>query len=439
MASSLLAAVCLLGWLYQSLFLSLVIGFIAIICALASVLTASQAAYPSRFWGLFILLTGLLILPAAIGILPFGKHTTLLIKLAPSYKGLEGETSALTYSPDGHTLALAQKVGTTWNLVLLQGGEESSPALTVPAGDDSFRPVFVDGGRSLVCDFLVGSARNLYLVDSVSGRTSSITREGVSPTGDGTPWSDASGRFLYTVQVGNLFEIRSVSPDQPYKPLIHQRDDKPFHSPSWFDGGKKIAWVGGSPDDLSVSLFDLKDNKTIVLANAHDAIEDTAFTPEGSQALAKLGGKLNVKLAPTAPSLIRIVSVLPAPDDFRLLYSIKRGKNSELWAVLPDGTKPTKVYKTDGDIDQIEWTPDGQQVVFDEIEPGSQHFFRGSVHNIQVLNVNVGTHTTLILPQVDHRSPAVSPDGAKIAFLGSAGLWYPSFTSRSTLWVSAVR
>jgi Tol biopolymer transport system component len=186
-------------------------------------------------------------------------------------------------------------------------------------------------------------------------------------------------------------------------------------------------------------LLDLKDNKSIVLAMAHDAVEDTAFTPEGSQALNKIGGKLNVRLAPPAPAIIRINSVLPAPDDFRLLYSIKRGKFSELWAVMPDGTKASRLYKSEGDIRQINWTPEGQQVVFEENEPGSLHFFRNSVHNIQVLDVNVGTHTTLILPQVEHRSPAVSPDGAKIAFLGSAGLWYPSLTSRSTLWVSAVR
>jgi hypothetical protein len=439
MVSSGLAVFCLLYWASQSIFLAAVIGFFALLCAVASVLTASLATYPSKFLGIFVLLTVLLILPAAIGILPIHQHTTLLRDLAPAYKGLEGQTSALTYSPDGKTLALAQKIGKTWNLVLLQGGEEASPALSVPAGDDAFRPVFVNGGRSLVCDFQVGSARNLYLVDSVSGRTAPITREGVFPTGEGTPWSEASGRFLYTTQDGNNFEIRSVSPDQPLKPMVLQRDDKSFRSPSWFDGGKKIAWVGGSSDDLSVLLLDVKEKKIIVLAQAHDAIENSAFTPEGAQALGKIGSKLNVNLAPKAPALTRINFVLPAPDDFRLLYSINRGKISELWAVLPDGTKASRIYQTEGEIRNVAWTPDGQQVVFEETVPGRRHFFVESIPNIQVLDVNVGTHTTLILPQVAHRSPAVSPDGVKVAFLGSLGLWYPSLSSHSALWVSVLR
>jgi hypothetical protein len=439
MASSGLAALCLIYWLSQSIFLAAVIGFFALVCALVSVMTASQASYPSKFWGVFLLLTVLLILPAAIGLLPIHKNTVLLRDLAPAYQGLDGVTGALTYSPDGRTRALAQKVGKTWNLVLLQGGEEASPALSVPAGDEAFRPVFINGGRSLVCDFQVGSARNLYLVDSISGRTAPITREGIFPTGEGSPWSEASGRFLYTIQDGNNFEIRSVSPDQPLKPVIYQRDDKPFRSPSWFENGKKIAWVGGSLEDLSVYLKDLKENKTVLLAQAHDTVENSGFTPEGSEALEKISGKINIKLAPQGPGLTRINSVLPSPDDFRLLYSIRRGKVSELWAVLPDGTKASRIYQTDGEISQITWTPDGQQVVFEENVPGYHHFFLGSIPNIQILDVNVGTHSTLILPQVEQRSPALSPDGVKVAFLGSSGLWYPSLSSRSSLWVSVLR
>jgi Tol biopolymer transport system component len=121
------------------------------------------------------------------------------------------------------------------------------------------------------------------------------------------------------------------------------------------------------------------------------------------------------------------------------LYSIRRGKVSELWAVLPDGTKASRIYQTDGEISQITWTPDGQQVVFEENVPGYHHFFLGSIPNIQILDVNVGTHSTLILPQVEQRSPALSPDGVKVAFLGSSGLWYPSLSSRSSLWVSVLR
>jgi Tol biopolymer transport system component len=150
---------------------------------------------------------------------------------------------------------------------------------------------------------------------------------------------------------------------------------------------------------------------------------------------------LKIKLAPEGAPLTRISYLIPAPDDFRLLYCVNKGKGSEIWAILPDGTKASRVYMCEGEISALQWTPDAQQVVFEETVPGKRHFFRDNVKNIQVLNVNIGTFTTLILPKVEHRSPAVSPESAKVAFLGSQGLWYPtlSWSPRSTLWVAVIR
>lgn len=47
---------------------------------------------------------------------------------------------------------------------------------------------------------------------------------------------------------------------------------------------------------------------------------------------------------------------------------------------------------------------------------------------------------SLIWPQISHHSPAPSPDGVKVAFVGSSGLWYPSFglQDHSGIWVAVL-
>jgi len=49
------------------------------------------------------------------------------------------------------------------------------------------------------------------------------------------------------------------------------------------------------------------------------------------------------------------------------------------------------------------------------------------VRNVRLLDVNQGTSRTLVLPQLDHYGPALSPDGVKVAFLGTKNLWFPTY------------
>ncbi len=441
-----LSATCFLAWIEQLLMLSVILGGFAILFAVSSLLSAPKASYESRFGRLFLPLAFLLCLPAVIGILPIGSNSKDVLDLARTYQGIQGFNSALTYSPDGRVLAMAQQKDKTWNLLFLQGGEEASPVLTVQAGDDIFRPVFIYGGRAVVCDFQVGGQRNLYMVDTVSGRTTPITREGIYPNTQGVSWSEATGRFLYVVQDGGAYEIRSVSPAQPFKPVVLHRDEHPMRSPSWYDGGKKIVWVGGAADDMKVVSLDLAEKKLFVLANATNTMEESNLTPQGAEMLGKLeeklekSAKLKVALAPKGPSLSRLTFAIPAPDDFRVLYGLEQGKKTQLWAVLMDGTKATPIYQSKGEIGQCQWMPDGQQVVFEEFRSGCSYFFRSEIPNVVMLEANTGKAEPLILPKVAHRSPAVSPDSAKVAFLGNSNLWYPSFLRpRTGVWVAVVR
>ena len=106
---------------------------------------------------------------------------------------------------------------------------------------------------------------------------------------------------------------------------------------------------------------------------------------------------------------------------------------------MTDGEKSIPLYTTCGDITNLNWNPLGQEVLFEEtVPPGLTHFFVSSVRNVRVLDVNIGKTSTLVLPQLDHYGPALSPDGVKVAFLGSRNLWFPSL-GQNSVWVAVLR
>ncbi len=63
--------------------------------------------------------------------------------------------------------------------------------------------------------------------------------------------------------------------------------------------------------------------------------------------------------------------------------------------------------------------------------------FLGSFTNIKLLDGNLGTAVNLIPAQISNHAPAISTDGAKVAFVAGDGLWYPS--SGQGLWVALLR
>ncbi len=428
----------------QELFPSMILGFYALICAIASLLTSSSDDSPRRmkFRYLFLGLTVLLLIPPAIGMLRPGAHTLKLVDLGPAYKSVQGELSSLTYSPDGKTLALAQLNEKRWDLLVFDPAKADHP-LSVPAGESKFRPLFVLGGKGLVADFTVQGVRNLYRVDTESGLAQPLTREGVLAEEEGQPWSDVTGKFLYGTRVGEDYEVRTVDPLKGGKPLVLYRDPKPMKSFGWFDAGKKITWVGGDLEHPVVCTMDLATKKITVVGRPEQSNDESNLTPEGQQALSSVEAKLKIQAKPKTREVSRINLVVAAPDNFRLAYTVKTGKTTDIWAVLTDGEMAKDVYSTYGEISDVAWTPDGQQLVFQETTPRWTHFFVNPVRNIRVLDVNVGTSATLIQPQFGHHAPALSPDGVKIAFLGSPGLWYPQpfsgWSTTSGIWVGVLR
>ena len=128
--------------------------------------------------------------------------------------------------------------------------------------------------------------------------------------------------------------------------------------------------------------------------------------------------------------------VEPAPDGFRYLYVTHKDRETALWTILSDGSKRVKISKTEHTLTDVAWFPDGQKIAYQD--HGRRFGFWSPSDNILVVDANLYTSQSLILPQLTAHSPAISPDGVKVAFASSQGLWYPSF-NRKGIWIAVLR
>jgi Tol biopolymer transport system component len=106
---------------------------------------------------------------------------------------------------------------------------------------------------------------------------------------------------------------------------------------------------------------------------------------------------------------------------------------------LADGSKANELYRSDEPIEHLAWMDLGQKIVFEETGRQAMYFLKSK--QIKIEDANQAVVESLIWPQFSHQSPAPSPDGVKIAFVSSSGLWYPSLglSESSGVWVAVLR
>jgi hypothetical protein len=431
--------------------------------------------------------------------LSFGKPTAELVGKGLATGNLSGTVDALNFSPDGKKVAFAQKTGEGWFLQIanpgpdmihlvvtqdekggvekmeIEGREviidslvailkearwkntsvilaiEAGPgvseetiseiksksyqagvmkidtsglmrALKVPAGEGAFSPIFVDGGRAVLLDKVKGGERGLWKVRVSDGNMTAIRTQGVQPIGDGVLWSEKNGEFLYVVKSGERYELNALTVATG-KSKVLMKSELPILTPSWTLTAQEIGYADGV-HGLTYA-FDVKSKTSrAILSDEEKAARVTLEDRPVSE-------------------------VIPSPDHFRYLYLTKKDKVTEIWTVLLDGTKRKKIYETKGSIRHVSWISAGQTKVFEGQtaalngqtivfeEKKRKNFFATESGSVRLLDASLETVEDLILPQISIHSPAVSPDGVKVAFVGSQGLWYPSIGSG--VWVALLR
>jgi Tol biopolymer transport system component len=102
-----------------------------------------------------------------------------------------------------------------------------------------------------------------------------------------------------------------------------------------------------------------------------------------------------------------------SPDGKQILLSLTRGTTPQLWLLpFPEG-KPRQVLSNvvaGGEVPSVSWMPDSRHFAMSFIRPTD------TARQIWMADARSGTAELLIPGELDRDSPAVSPDGSRIAF-----------------------
>jgi Tol biopolymer transport system component len=275
----------------------------------------------------------------------------------------------------------------------------------------------VEKGSSVLADFLKGSSRNLYLINLAKGTIKPLTHSGIEHVLGGVPWSEKNQQFLYVVKTSGRYQLNALTIPTG-KSIKILSSSKPILSPSWVSTGYQIAYVDGICERPYVYDLELKTSKAL-------------FSDDEKAQIVASGGKKKMGLP--------AIEVIPSPDSFRYLFKCQKGDVTVLETALADGSKANEIYRSFHPIDHLSWMDFSQKIIFEE--KGRQAMYLIPSKNIQIEDANQCVLQYLIWPQISHHSPAPTPDGVKVAFVGSSGLWYPSLglSESSGIWVAVLR
>lgn len=419
MVAFVLSAISFLAWAWtQYIFLSLIFGVFGVISVIVSLALVPIEKEEQRGNWLRIsclLISVFILLFIGVHSLFVDKTHATLVNLGFVQQNLAGQIDNLAYSPDGKKIAFSQKLGKDWFLEVINPQNSDWTSFKVKASEDSFRPVFIENGSNILIDRVINGVRNITKIRVANGSLENITFSGIEKFSDGSPWSETRKEFLYVSRNSDKWELKTLSSLTGKSEILFESSD-PILTPSWTTAGN-VSYADSKSD--RPYLFDLKTKTSNLILSDDEKIE-------------RFKDNTNLK------NSLSVDEVIPAPDGFRYLYVTHDSKEtpSSIWTVLSDGTKALKLYEAKGEIKNFSWNTDGQQIVFEENSKQMGFFEKNK--NIMILDANLGETESLLLPQVSHYSPALSPDGVKIAFVGNQSLWNP-LVGRSGIWVAVLR
>lgn len=248
----------------------------------------------------------------------------------------------------------------------------------------------------------------------------------VAPTGDGAAPAGTVPSTGPVTSLGPVASVEALTPAEPGGAL---------RSPTWAPSGHVLATVVHGPGGSGIQIDDLDARRArTVLSGWPQPLEELAWSPDGRRLVF-------VAREPTDPHWWSL------PEDRRPPLRVDRlryREDGEGWTF----NRPHQLYLLDlgderaapeklsaGGFDDTEpaWHPDGRRLVFvSQRQPGAD---RTIVNDLFVMDV--GDDPTAARPLTTTTAacaqPAVSPDGATVAFVSVDVAAFPSVSELATV------
>ncbi len=218
----------------------------------------------------------------------------------------------------------------------------------------------------------------------------------------------------------NLWVIDVASNDA--RPLTSGNEN--HRSPRWSPDGKKLAYVSNEERGSQIYLRWMDTGQSAKISNLNAGPGSLSWSPDGRWLAFTMfvpdGGGPRVKM-PSKPKGAEWAKPAIYIDDLRYRADgagyLQQGYR-HIFVLPVEGGTPRQL--SSGDFNHggpLNWTPDGQSIIF-SANRHENNLFDPRNSEIYEISVRSGEIKSLTSRKGPDRSPTLSPDGSKIAYLG---------------------
>ena len=243
----------------------------------------------------------------------------------------------------------------------------------------------------------------------------------VSPDGTQVVYARRFADRMRDVYRSNLWIVRADG--SGHRPLTS--GDRNDGAPRWSPDGTRLAYVSSAEGSAQLYVRWMDSGQTARLAQLPESPGAPAWSPDGRWiAFSMFVAEHDAKPFAEVPRAPEGAEWAPPPTVITQIHYRQDGRgyleqgHRQLFVVPAEGGTPRQLTKGPFDVDgNASWTPSGTELVFSsnrredaDLEPRDSELW--------AVSLETGTLRQLTDRRGPDRSPAVSPDGSRVAYVG---------------------